>query len=94
VSVDREGILRRVRALQAKADSTTFPAEADALRAMAAKIMAARGLTADDLVDRQPEPLSTFVFVQGQPFLFNTTGANSCTFTIRFQPPTIFRANT
>jgi hypothetical protein len=63
-------MVRRVRALRAKADSTTFPAEAEALRAKAKAIMAAHGLTADDTAERRPELAPAFVQWAG------TNGAN------------------
>jgi len=49
---------RRIRGLLAKADRTEFPAEAASLRALAAKLMRAHGITAADLVDKPASPVN------------------------------------
>lgn len=48
--------VRRIRALLAKADSTTFPAEAHALRAKAHELMQRHGISPSDVEVALPRP--------------------------------------
>ncbi len=87
----RERMIRRVQALRAKADSSTFPAEVEALREKALSLMTTHGLTEADVgvVARPPaqrparpaRPWAPVVVFYGNG---NATATSATATTIRF----------
>jgi Inorganic Pyrophosphatase/Protein of unknown function (DUF2786) len=58
-AADRETAIRHVKALHAQAASTTFPAEAESARNMAAKLIVHHGIRAHELGDSTSKPTSS-----------------------------------
>lgn len=82
--------IHRIRSLFAKADSTSFAAEAEACRRKARQLMEAHGITEQMLVPK-PSPRPVPVFYYGNGFNYsatstsiNYTGGNTVYINIRF----------
>lgn len=70
-SLDREGAIRKIRALIRLADSTTFPAEAKSARRKAGYLMARLKLKYPDDFDQGPYPARSTVVVVRVPVTTN-----------------------
>lgn len=83
--------VKRIRALLAKAESTSFPAEAEALRLKAQDLMSKHNISSAELVER--ESIRPVIQQQGPTIIFVNTATtsnwsfngNPTTFTIRFR---------